>query len=260
MTALPAVTLTLLASTLQASDDSTAQIRGRVSSAFNGKPMAAVTIAIPALKRSVVTDSTGLFSLERLPSGAHLMRVSYDGRELDDESPFVLPRGGTQQVVIMLEPDGDDLKPLIVEPRQPAVWRDLAGFYARRDLYTGFARFFTREEIAHIRARRIGALLTLEGIATRCGQWCVPTRLNNNVLCAVPVSVDGMPFAEVDYDEIPISEVAAVEIYRGVPPVGLSEPIPGPPGPSLWVGGGSGERRGLTPVVGHCGLVMIWTR
>jgi hypothetical protein len=254
----PLVTLALLASVLQASDDSTSQIRGRVSSAFNGKPIAGVTISDPRVKRSVVTDSTGMFWLDGLPAGPCVIRVSYDGRERDDESPFVLKKNSTQHIVILLEPDAEDLSPLIAEPRQAAVWRDLGGFFARRDLYTGFARFFTREDIERIKPKRISSLLTLEGIATRCGQWCVPTRLNRGVLCAVPISVDGMPFEEVDYDKITIAEVAGVEVYRGVPPTGLSVPLPGPPGPSLWVGGGAGG--GLPPAIGSCGLVLIWTR
>ncbi|HET8712845.1 MAG TPA: carboxypeptidase regulatory-like domain-containing protein [Gemmatimonadales bacterium] len=259
MTALPAVALALLASSFQASADSTARIRGKAGSAFNGQPLAGVTITVAAVKRSVVTDSTGVFSLDGLPSGRQVLQISYQGRTTDDY-PFALRSNSTQRIVVLLDTADEKLSPTVVEARQAAVWRDLAGFYERRELYTGFARFFTREEIGNLRAQRIGALLTLEGIATRCGQWCVPTRLNNNVLCAVPVNVNGMPYQEVDYDEIPITDVAAVEIYRGVPPVGLSEPIPGPPGPSLWVGGGAGERSGLTPVVGHCGLVMIWTR
>ena len=261
----PLVTLALLASTLQASDDSTPRIRGKAGSALNGRPLAGVTIAAVELKKqegtdstvaeiktSVVTDSTGIFSLNGLRAGKQAIRVTYAGRHVDDA--FTVDESSTLRIVILLDPDREGLGATIVEERQPAVWRDLAGFYERRELYTGFARFITREEIDRIKPKRLSSVLTLEGISTRCGrQWCGPTRLTNGVLCAVPVNVDGMPFNELDYDHSPVADVAAVEIYRGVPPVGLDVPLPGPPGPSIWEGSGKGAP-------GSCGLVLIWTR
>jgi len=271
MTFPPLVTLALLAGALQVSDDSTARIRGKAGSALNGRPLAGVTIAAVELKKqegtdstvvevrtSVVTDSTGLFSLNGLRAGEQAIRVSYAGRHIDDS--FTLSENGTLRLVILLDPDQEDLGATIVEARQASIWRDLAGFYERRELYAGFARYITREEIDRIKPKRLSALLTLEGISTRCGrQWCVPTRLNNGALCAIPVNVDGMPFQEVDYDNIAMSDVAAVEIYRGVPPVGLDVPLPGPPGPSIWMGGGAAGTNGMASG-GACGLVGIWTR
>ena len=270
MTFLPLVTLTLLASTLQAPDDSTSRIQGKAGSALNGRPLAGVTIAaierkkregadstVTVVNASVVTDSTGLFSLEGLRAGEQAIRVTYAGRHVDDK--FTLGEHGTLRIVILLDSAREELGATIVEARQASVWRDLAGFYERRERYTGFARFITREEIDRIKPKRPSSLLTLEGISTRCGrQWCVPTRLNNGVVCAIPVNVDGMPNQEIDFDKIAVGDIAAVEIYRGVPPVGLDVPLPGPPGPSIWVGGGAGGANGMAS--GGCGLVMIWTR
>lgn len=265
MTFPPLVALALLASTLQASEDSTPRIRGKAGSALNGRPLAGVTIAalqfkkregtdstVAEVQRSVVTDSTGRFWLNGLQAGDQAIRVSYAGSYVDDK--FRLAQDGTLRLVILLDPARDGLGATIVEARQAAVWRDLAGFYERRELYTGFARFITREEIDRIKPKRVSSILSLEGISTRCGrQSCVPTRLNNGAICSVPINVDGMPNKEIDYDQIPVVDVAAVEIYRGVPPVGLNVPLPGPPGPSIWEGSGKGAP-------GSCGLVMIWTR
>ena len=252
-----------LASTLQAPSDSASGIRGKASSAVNGQPLVGVTIAAiehdsneVRVQKSVVTDSTGLFWLGGLPAGKQAIRVSYNGRHVDDA--FTIDPTSTTRIAILLDSALEDLGATIVEVRQPQVWRDLAGFYERRDLYTGFARFFTREDINRIKPKRVSSLLTLEGISTRCSPtFCSPTRLNNGVLCAVPVNVDGMPFQETSYDDIRMAQVAAVEVYRGVPPVGLSEPLPRPPGASIWMGGGGGSGRGGA---GSCGLVMIWTR
>lgn len=268
MTLPPLVALALMASALQAPDDSTPRIRGKAGSAVNGRPLAGVTIAaiefkkqegtdstVAEVQRSVVTDSTGLFWLKGLRAGSQAIRVTYAGEHVDDE--FTLAENGTLRLVILLDPARDGLGATIVEERQAAVWRDLAGFYERRDLYTGFARFITREEIDRIKPKRVSSLLTLEGISTRCGrQWCGPTRLNAGAVCAVPVNVDGMPNQERDYDQIPVADLAAVEIYRGVPPVGLDVPLPGPPGPSIWQGGGTGT----ASTAGACGLIVVWTR
>jgi hypothetical protein len=267
MTFPPLVTLALLASTLQASDDSTSNIRGKAGSALNGRPLAGVTIAavelkkqegtdstVAEVKRSVVTDSTGLFSLNGLRAGEQAIRVTYAGRHIDDK--FTLGENSTLLIAILLDPAREGLGATIVEARQPSAWRDLAGFYERREQYTGFARFITREEIDRIKPKRVSSLLTLEGISTRCGrQWCIPTRLNHGAICAIPVNVDGMPGQEVSFAQIPVVDVAAVEVYRGVPPVGLDVPLPGPPGPSIWMGGANGP-----PASGGCGLVLIWTR
>ena len=266
----PLVTLALLASTLQASDDSTSQIRGKAGSALNGRPLAGVTIAalqlkkqegtdsiVEEVKRSAVTDSTGLFQLDGLHAGKQRIRVTYAGRHVDDA--FTLSENSTLRIVVLLDPGREELGATIVEARQATAWRDLAGFYERRELFTGFARFITREDIDRIKPKRLSGLLTLEGISTRCGrQWCLPTRLNNGAICAIPVNVDGMPNQDVDYDHIKVADVAAVEIYRGVPPVGLDVSLPGVPGPSIWMGGGSAGASGMTS--GGCGLVMIWTR
>jgi hypothetical protein len=259
-------TLALLASTLQAPVDSTSGIRGKVGSALNGRPLAGVTIAamqftrqegtdstLAEVQASVVTDSTGLFWLKGR-AGDQAIRVTYAGEQVDDK--FILPAHGTLSIVILLDPDRAGLGATIVEARQASAWRDLAGFYERRNLYTGFARFITREEIDRLKPKHVTSLLTLEGISTRCRQWCVPTRLTGNTICPVPVNVDGMPDQEVNFDKIPVADVAAVEIYRGVPPAGLDVPLPGGPGPSIWAGGG----KATESTAGSCGLVMIWTR
>jgi len=57
----------------------------------------------------------------------------------------------------------------------------------------------------------------------------------------------------MDYDQITVSDVAGVEVYRGVPPADLSRSIQSRPGSSTWMGTG-------LPAAGSCGLVEIWTR
>jgi len=250
MTTLPLMAATLLAVSHQL--DSAAVIRGKASSSFNGRPLAGVMISVPAAQKFVVTDVDGQFRLTGLPSGLQHIRVSYHGRETGDFQ-FVLQARRQKRLAVLLDVEAYDLSPLVVEVRGANYWRDLAGFYERRGWYRGFARFFTREEITHVRPTKISTLLTMEGIATRCFDLCMPTRFSRGALCAVPINVNGLPWAEDNYDRISIDDVAGVEVYRGEPPFGLSPVSRVTAGSSIWMGGGF-------PSAGSCGLVMIWTR
>jgi hypothetical protein len=254
MITLAAVTAALLASPFQsqALPDTTARIRGAAISSYNGRPIAGVMISAPEVEKFVVTDANGQFALAGLPTGRRSIRVSYEGRGTQDYK-FDLEGQHTKQIAVLLDIDAEDLDPLVVEARQPNIWRDLGGFFARRRAYSGFAHFFTREEITRMRPARLSGLLTVEGIVTRCYQDCRPTRLTRGKLCAVPVSVDGVAYREVDYDQIHVSDVAAVEVYRGVPPADLSHALVPTVGSSMWMGTG-------LSAAGQCGLVEIWTR
>lgn len=254
MITLPVVTAALFATALQAQalPDTSARIRGAAISSFNGRPIAGVMISAPEVQKFVVTDSTGLFALAGLPTGKRSIRVTYDGRETQDYV-FDLQGQRTKQIAVVLDLDGDDLNPLVVEAREANIWRDLAGFYERRQEYRGFAHFFTREEITRMRPTRLSGILTLEGIVTRCYQECRPTRFNRGKLCAVPVSVDGVALREMDYDQISVSDVAAVEVYRGVPPADLNHSVVPSAASSIWMGTGMSA-------AGSCGQVEIWTR
>src|SRR6266852_780495 len=200
MFVVPLVTAAILAASWQAPalPDTSAHIRGAAISDFNGRPIAGVMISAPEVHKFVVTDSTGRFTLDGLPSGRRAIRVSYQGRETQDYV-FTLQSERTKRIAVVLDVDAVDLNPLVVEARQANLWRDLAGFYERRQAYRGFAHFFTREEIGRMRQTKLSGLLTLEGIVTRCYQECRPTRFRRGAFCAVPVSVDGVEYREMDY-------------------------------------------------------------
>src|SRR6266436_4082582 len=239
MIALPAVTAAILVSSVQAHalSDTSARIRGVAISDFNGRPIAGVMISAPEVKKFVVTDSNGQFVLAGLPAGKRAIRVWYEGRETQDYV-FTLQGQQTKEIAVVLDVDADDLNPLVVEARQANIWRDLAGFYERRRTYGAFAHFFTREEITRMRPTRLSGLLTLEGIVTRCYQDCRPTRFTRGKVCAVAVSVDGVALREMDYDQIAVSDVAGVEVYRGVPPADLNHSLVPSVGSSIWMGTG----------------------
>lgn len=236
--------------------DTTAAIRGSAISSYNGHAIAGVMISAPEVHRFTVTDSSGRFVLNGLPSGREAIRISYQGRATEAYT-FTLDSKESKRIAVLLDLDAVDLNPVVVEAREPNLWRDLAGFYARRNAYSGFGRFITREDIDHAHLTRISGLLTAEGIVTLCLRYqeCRPTRWNRGTLCAVPVSIDGVAQHELDFDHLQIQDVAAVEIYRGVPPTDLSHSVISGATSSMWMGTGYPSAGS-----GSCGLVEIWTR
>ncbi len=246
------VTAAIVASALHLQVDTTAGIHGAVMSSFNGRPIAGVMVGALDGGKFTLTDAQGRFALTGLRSGRRTILISFDGRVTEDYL-FTLEPQRSKRIAVLLDQDAEDLDPLVVEAQAPNLWRDLAGFYERRETYRGFAHFFTREEISHLHAAKLSSLLTLEGIVTRCSVECRPTRLTRGSLCLVPVSVNGVAQREPDYDGIKISDVAGVEVYRGVPPADLSRALVPVVGSSTWMG--TGRSAG-----GSCGLVEIWTR
>jgi len=246
------VTAAIVASALHLQVDTTAGIHGAVISSFNGRPIAGVMIAALEGGKFTLSDAQGRFALTGLRSGRRTILISFDGRVTEDYL-FALEPQRSKRIAVLLDQDAEDLDPLVVEAQAPNLWRDLAGFYERRETYRGFAHFFTREEISHLHAAKLSSLLTLEGIVTRCSVECRPTRVTRGSLCLVPVSVNGVAQREPDYDGIKISDVAGVEVYRGVPPADLSRALVPVVGSSTWMG--TGRSAG-----GSCGLVEIWTR
>jgi hypothetical protein len=81
-----------LAAPLGAQTDPGARLRGIAVSSFNGQPLRGVSIAVPAARRFVVTDSSGAFRLTGLPAGDQKIQVSYEGR--DTEEYEFTPRSG----------------------------------------------------------------------------------------------------------------------------------------------------------------------
>jgi hypothetical protein len=177
------------------------------------------------------------------------IRVSYEGRNTE-EYDFDLRRGKVKKVVVLLDVDAVDLAPVVVETQARDFSRNLAGFYDRRKWYAGFARFYTREDISHTYVSRVSSLLEREGISVRCTtRGCVPMLWNRGTLCPVAVAIDGMPFAELDYDDVQIDQVQAVEVYRStfltwrvVPQIANFAPA------------------GLVGSMSACASVLIWTR
>ncbi|HWC74115.1 MAG TPA: carboxypeptidase regulatory-like domain-containing protein [Gemmatimonadales bacterium] len=228
-----------------------ARLTGYALSAYNGRPLQGVVVSVSDADKSVVTDAQGAFAINDLPAGPQKIHLSYNGRKTADYT-FALREGKVVELAIVLDVAARDLAPIVVERRMVDTWRDLAGFYERRRQYTGYGRFFTREDIDHQRPARLSALLRGAGISQWCarGYECMTMSFNRGHLCAIPVSVNGLPIWERDFDRIPMDHVAAVEIYRDPNPEGFGSP-------RIQTYGYDPD-----PIYGteHCGSVGIWTR
>jgi hypothetical protein len=235
---------------LHPQSDSTAVVRGTAKSAFNGRSLSGVMIAVPAVRRFTVTDSTGAFELRDLPPGRQRIRIAYEGRQTE-EYEFLLRPGKAKKLAVVLDVEAVDLAPVVVEAQHRDWWRDLAGFYERRQRYGGFAHFYTREDLVRLRAVTLSQVLARDGIFTHCrAGGCLPMRWSRGRLCPVAVSVDGSPFWELDYEGIAIADVQGVEVYRTT--------FMAPAAWGLTVAPTAAS--GVATPIGGCGSVQIWTR
>src|SRR6266566_380543 len=147
------VTAAIVASALHLQVDTTAGIHGAVMSSFNGRPIAGVMVGALDGGKFTLTDAQGRFALTGLRSGRRTILISFDGRVTEDYL-FTLEPQRSKRIAVLLDQDAEDLDPLVVEAQAPNLWRDLVGFYERRETYRGFAHFFTREEISHRHAAK----------------------------------------------------------------------------------------------------------
>lgn len=222
--------------TVAGQQDTLAAIRGSVTSAFDGRPLSGVMIAVPTVGRFAVTDSTGTFVLGRLPSGKQRVRISYLERgSADHDVP--LRRGKVTVLAVLLNVEAVDLAPVVVEEWGGHFVRSLAGFYDRKR--RGFGTFFSWEDIERIRPYRLSSLLRQTGVLVQCwGGECLPYTFEPTRRCPMALYVDGMPIDPVFLDAIDPGDVAGVEIYRRASQV-----------PFEFVGLRDG-----------CGVVAVWSR
>jgi hypothetical protein len=223
--------------TVAGQQDTLAAIRGTVTSSTSGRPISGVMIAVPAVARFVVTDSTGTFALGGLPAGRQRIRISYLERG-SEEYDVTLRRGQARQLAVLLDMEAVDLAPIVVEGWGGRFARSLAGFYDRKR--RSFGRFYTAEDIERIGPVQLSSLLRREGIRIVCRGWeCVAYSGRDIRPCPMDLYLDGVWVDSTFLDTIHPNDVAAVEIYRS----GGNIPL------AFLFGGDS-----------RCGVIAVWRR
>jgi hypothetical protein len=207
----------------QTRDAPASSLRGRVTDASTGRPLADARVVLSPAARDVRTDSAGRFNLGPVVAGPHALTVTAVGYA-PARAEVVLAAASPLELDVELERLAPLLDSVVSEasidvPRNPA----MAEFESRRQ--TGLGRFLTREDLLRDRGRLLDAVLksrvpglrVQDGVASsaRAGG-----RIRGSGPCRVNVFVDGvlvyqpLPGKEpFDLRTLEASMVAAVEFY-----------------------------------------------
>lgn len=187
-----------------------------------------------------LSDSTGRFMLPGLPSGSSKLLVRRLGFEPLDVT-LDLVAGVTQSLEVVLTFLPQDLPGLTTTASSVADAR-MQDFYRHRK--SGMGYFLDRKEIEEKHVARISDLLRrLPGTrvgSDRSGRQMLRMARNGIRDCPPDMWVDGVRATGMQVDDLPLSDVEALELYRG--PAGM------PPELNTRLGNPA------------CGALVIWTR
>jgi hypothetical protein len=215
--------------------DTTASLAGQVVSALTGKPTPGASIFLKLARRGAVTDISGQFRIDGLQSGTDTLALRYPGFDPHFISIQLYPSRVTRGVFLIAEKIFE-VAELRVELKQTNIReRRLA---ARRR--TGAGVLITREMIEE--ASPVLPSDMLRGIPR---VEVTPYRLGTPEIyigsgaaaCKPPFYLDGVLTRNMELDDLSVSEIEDIEIYRGpaeVPPQFKQE--------------------------ARCGALLVWTR
>ncbi|MGH7541243.1 MAG: carboxypeptidase regulatory-like domain-containing protein [Gemmatimonadota bacterium] len=222
----------------------TASLGGRVVDSKTGRPLADVLVRIDGSVERASTGPDGVFTLYDLAPGARVIRLRYRGHAAPpQEIELVAHRHTEVRIGLALPRVGSDdalpvvaLPPLGVEIRRDPPRGKLRGFYLRMEREHG--HFITRDEILERSPYRTSDLLReVPGIVlARADFGDAAVGIGRHRRCAIDVFLDGIPTPGFRIDDLPPTDIAGIEVYRGVSEV----PI--------------GYRRHET-----CAAILIWT-
>lgn len=235
-TALVLTALLVHVPALGAQEPARAELSGRVLEAGAERGIGGVTVEIVDLGWRTVTDRRGRFRVRHLPPGRHRIRVEHLGYASRTRSVGVEP-GRTLGVRIRLDPSPVEARDLVVTVRTEDRAGRLVdeGFYWRRDRYAG--HFYGPQHLTEWSTLDVGTLLhRTPGLRVFSDPVTGAfTIRNRRCRGATEVYVDGQQWPAADLN-MPLSEVAAIEVYRG-----------------------QTQLIDLRHGTGRCGAVLVWT-
>lgn len=201
----------------------TAAISGVVTAAGTGEPLLGVQVILTGTKLWTLTNADGLFLLDGLPPGRHIVEVKHHARAPIAFGVNLIPEQ-TVELAVKMETSSVPLPELVVEGEKPPPPAKMVGFYGRRG--SGQGHFVTREEIDKRQPRVLtdmlrsvpGLRITCDGGGCRAQSFSETRRFMGP--CPIQYFLDGLPFLG-DVDELTPDQVEGIEIYRGsasVPP------------------------------------------
>jgi hypothetical protein len=244
----------------------------RIAADTTARPVPNVSVGIPSLDRSAVTDSAGSVVFERLPAGTHRVVARAIGFR-PDSTTVELADGASREIVMKLATHTVVLQEVLVNAAGTARTGKMAGYHDRRE--RGIGRFIDRNLLEKNGHRRTADILnTVPGVYVMYGYtskaWassgrnitssscptCGPTggrsmnpgdrQAGAGPACYMDVYIDGalvynssMRYASLfDLNSIEPGSIEAMEVYSSNSNL-----------PSEF------QRTG-----GACGAVLIWMR
>lgn len=216
-----------------------AVLAGRVLSATTAEPIEGAVVSLRRARVGAITDAAGEFRIPRAVAGEDTVAVRYLGEEVSAVTLGLEP-GATTRVVFLLSPDAIRLADLEVTVEREATGI-LSGFERRRE--KGIGHFIGPEEIEERSPRHTSDLLRrIPGVRvgpSRTGGRAYVTLGRTGRRCVPVVFLDGIHARGMEVDEVPTTNLEALEIYRG------PAEIPA-------------EFANQAPAA--CGAILVWTR
>lgn len=214
-----------------------ASIVGRVTEAGTEKPIQGAEVVLKGTPHRALSSESGLFHLEGVPSGEHMLAVHYLGME-SKQFPVRIRARQTLDVAFQLEAKVLPVAELVVTVEQGTPVSKLSGFYRRSEKRVGY--FMTRADIEDTPASRATDLLRrVPGldIGTRNRAGVTPVTMGRRQDCVPRFYVDGAFASYFNIDNLHPRDIAGIEIYRGNSEVPIRFK--------------HGDR---------CGVIVVWTR
>ncbi len=244
LAALRMLSLALFASGTVAAERAGAQtgaVRGVVLDSER-TPIPEVAVAVVAAHQAVRTDQQGRFSLSRLPVGEvelSIRRIGFEPVTLKR----TIPQTGVDSFTVMLADLPQSMDAMSVTERHRR--QGVEEFYFRRAQGLSGV-FFSRDEILQQRAStpsdlmRATAGVRLVSVPSGKGvRFPGNTSIARRGDCQPVVWLDGQSAPGMELDDIPLSDIEGIELYRGA----SNTPA------QFWRAGQS-----------QCGAVVVWTR
>jgi hypothetical protein len=209
------------------------KVFGWVTDGSTGVPLEAVTLFVPSLGLTRLTDGRGWFDLGDVPTGVVVLRVSSLGYATREDSVYV-PGGQAVEIRVPLATEPIELEGITVTAHSRFL--ETAGFFRRQGQgYNG--RQWTAEQIEREHPVFLKDLATqVPGVRlgrTRRGEAAIFGRGQ----CRLSLYMDDVLMDVFDLDHLDPGTIQAMEVYHGGP----SE-IPVEYG---WK---------------HCGVILVWLK
>ena len=214
-----------------------ASIIGRVTEKGSAAPVQGAEVVLKETSLRALTDDSGVFHIENVPSGHHTLAVHYLGME-SRQFPVEISARETLNVSFSLETKVLPVAELVVTVDETAPVSKLTGFYRRSQNGPGY--FLTRSDIEDMPATRTTDLLRrVPGIdvGQRNRAGVTPVTMGRRNGCVPRFYVDGAYASYFNVDNLQPRDIAGMEIYRGNSEVPIRFK--------------HGDR---------CGVIVVWTR